>query len=75
MNGPLTAPFTLSAHSQGYYSHFTPLTTLYRAYYKATHVIPSRRLRLSTLLGPLVPNHHPTLTMALITDLSQHGRS
>jgi hypothetical protein len=34
----LTTPFTLSVQSQGYHSHFTPLTTLHEAYYMVTHV-------------------------------------
>jgi hypothetical protein len=69
------APFTLSAQSQGYYSHFTPLTTLCWAYYIMTRVIPGRGLGLSTLSRPPTLNHRPTLITVFTIGLCQHGRS
>jgi hypothetical protein len=72
---PLTAPFTLSSQSQGYYSHFTYLTTLYRTYYKVTRVFPGHGLRLTTLFGPSAPDRHSTPITTFITDLHRHGCS
>jgi hypothetical protein len=71
----LTVPFILSAQSQGYYSHFTHLTTLCQAYYKATHVILGRCLRLMTLLGPSALNRHPMPITGFITGLHRYGCS
>jgi hypothetical protein len=65
-NGPLTALFTLSAQSQRYYSHFTPLTTLYRAYYKVTRVFSGRGLCLTMSFGPSATDRHLTLITALV---------
>jgi hypothetical protein len=72
---PLTVPFTLSAQSQRYYSHFTPLTTLHWTYYTVTHVFPGHDLRLTTPFGPLALDHRLTLITVLVTDLHRHGCS
>jgi hypothetical protein len=72
---PLTASFILSTPSQGYYSYFTSLTTLCRAYSKATCVIPGYGLHLMTLFGPSAPNRHPTPVTAFSTGLCLRGCS
>jgi hypothetical protein len=66
---PVTASFTLSAQSQGYYSHFTPLTTWHQAYYKATHVFPSQGLHPMMSSGPSALDCHPTSITTFITGL------
>jgi hypothetical protein len=60
---PLTAPFTLSIHSQGHYSHFTFLSILHRAYQMATRVLSCPGLHPTTFVGPSAPDRHQTKIM------------
>jgi hypothetical protein len=71
---PITALFTLSAQSQRYYSHFTPLTTLHRGYYKVTHVFPDCGLLMASS-GPSASDHHPMPITTFIAGLRQRSCS
>jgi hypothetical protein len=72
---PLTDPFTLSAQSHEYYSHFTLLTNLHWAYYKVTRIFSGRGFPMMTSFRSSAPCRHPTLITMLVTGLRRCGRS